>query len=266
MTGAVGAPSGQPDLCLAAPFRAIAYDELGSTNDEAKRLAAQGADHGCVIWARRQVSGRGRLDRRWASLPGNLFVSFVLRPDVPSSRAAELGFVASLAVADTVTAFVQPEIRVGLKWPNDVLAQGSKIAGILLEAISDGGAIAAVILGIGINVAAAPEVTAYPATALHRLIPDAPGFWRPDVEAVLERLTSALAERLMLWSGQGFVALRQAWLGRSIHAFGQSLEVTGPTGPISGRFLDLDSDGALILETGSGAVRVTAGDVHFPKN
>jgi len=266
MTGMVGGLPAEPDLCLAAPFRVLAYEELGSTNDEAKRLAAEGAPHGTLIWARRQNAGRGRLDRRWAGLPGNLFASFVLRPGVKASRAAELGFVASLAVADTVGIFLRSGCRVGLKWPNDVLAEGAKISGILLEAISGPSAsIEAVVLGIGINVTAAPLDTPYPATALHTLIPDAPGFWRPDVEAVLERLTGALSERLKLWTGQGFPMVRHAWLAASIHEIGQTLEVTGPTGPISGRFLDLDSDGALILETGTGAVRVTAGDVHFPK-
>jgi BirA family biotin operon repressor/biotin-[acetyl-CoA-carboxylase] ligase len=244
---------------LPPPFRLLAYECLDSTNNEAKRLAAAGAAHGTLIWAREQSGGRGRLDRSWTSQSGNLFMSVILRPDVPPPRAAELGFVASLAVADMVDRFVPMTDQVRLKWPNDVLVDGAKLAGILLEAwLAAAGPVEWVVLGIGVNVVAAPTGTAYPATALH-----AHGSARPDAAAVLETLGVTLADRIAEWQAEGFAPIRHAWLARA-RGLGEMLEIRHGGAPIAGRFLDLDLDGALVLETETGLRRVTAGDVHFP--
>ena len=113
------------------------YDSIGSTNDEAMRLAREGAVHGTVVHADEQTAGRGRLSRRWLSPPGNLYLSIVLRPDVPAARSAEIGLVAALAVADAVDALLPQQVRATLKWPNDVLVRDGKIAGILLEQADD---------------------------------------------------------------------------------------------------------------------------------
>ena len=107
----------------------VALASVGSTNDEAARLADTGVPEGTVVWSREQTGGRGRRGRHWASPPGNLYTSTILRPACAAPRAAELGFVAALAVADIVP--VGRPVR--LKWPNDVLVDGGKIAGILLE-------------------------------------------------------------------------------------------------------------------------------------
>src|SRR6185436_12611332 len=126
----------------------VALQSVGSTNDEAARLAAAGAAEGTVVWAREQTAGRGRRGRHWASPVGNLYTSAIVRPDCPAARAAELGFVAALAVADMVPAG-RP---VRLKWPNDVLVEGAKVAGILPESsIGADGQAEHVILGIGVN-------------------------------------------------------------------------------------------------------------------
>src|ERR1700709_2730143 len=109
------------------------HEKIGSTNDEARRLANEGAPHGTVVHADEQITGRGRLSHTWFSPPGNLYVSIVLRTGQPAARAAELSFLAALAVADTVEALLPRGIRTMLKWPNDVLVNGAKIAGILLE-------------------------------------------------------------------------------------------------------------------------------------
>jgi len=107
----------------------VAFDSVGSTNDEATRLAEAGAPEGTFVWAQTQTGGRGRRGRRWASPVGNLYCSTVLRPQCPAPRAAELGFVAALAVAD----LVRDGRAVRVKWPNDVLVEGGKVAGILPE-------------------------------------------------------------------------------------------------------------------------------------
>ncbi len=134
-------------------------DSVGSTSDEALRLAREGAPHGTVVTAREQTAGRGRVGRAWASPPGNLYLSVLLRLDLPVARIAELSFVAALAVAETVDAFVAG--RASLKWPNDVLIDGAKVAGILIEQ-ADGVAV----IGIGVNVAHCPSGLAYPVTSL----------------------------------------------------------------------------------------------------
>lgn len=170
----------------------VALDSVGSTNDEAARLADGGASEGTVVWAREQQGGRGRRGRRWASPPGNLYSSTILRPNCPAPRAAELGFVAALAVGDLVPA----SRAIRLKWPNDVLIDGGKIAGILLEsAIAQDGRVEHVVAGIGVNVAFAPQLAEmrYPGASLGG-----------TVEAALEGLTRALATRLAQWRRDGF--------------------------------------------------------------
>ena len=137
-----------------------------STNDEAKRLAAAGCAHGTVIWADEQTAGRGRFDRPWHSPPGNLLFSVVLRPPVPASRAAELGFVAAVATADCVAGLLPAGDPVGLKWPNDVQVDGAKIAGILPEARSLEGKLDWAVLGVGLNLSHAPTGVPYPVTSL----------------------------------------------------------------------------------------------------
>jgi len=242
---------------LPPPFTAVLRDVVGSTSDEAKALAAAGAAHGTLVWAMEQTAGRGRLDRQWQSPRGNLYTSCILRPAVTPSRAAELGFVAALAVTEAVRAVLPATVAVALKWPNDVLVDGGKVAGILLEAQSTpGGAIDWLVLGIGINVVAAPSGTPYPASALRPLGSSA------DVKSVLERLYDALAVRLAEWQQGGFAVVRTRWLALA-RGVGEPIEVRQGAETVSGRFLDLDGDGALVLETAMGPRRITTGDVSF---
>ncbi|HVJ51255.1 MAG TPA: biotin--[acetyl-CoA-carboxylase] ligase [Aliidongia sp.] len=247
-------------ISLPSPFRVLAHDSVGSTSDEAKTLAEQGAAHGTIVWAIEQTKGRGRLDRNWVSPRGNLFMSAVLRPDVTPARAAELGFVASLAVSDMVASFLPDPARVQLKWPNDVLVDGAKLSGILLEARSaPSGKVEWVVLGIGVNIVSAPTGTPYPATFLHAL-----GGGLPDAREALDALGAALAARIAEWQARGFAPIRQNWLIRA-RGIGQVLEVRQGAVPLTGRFRDLDPDGALLLETDRGLRRITAGDVYFPE-
>jgi BirA family biotin operon repressor/biotin-[acetyl-CoA-carboxylase] ligase len=245
-------------ITLPPPFTLAVYDCLGSTNDEAKTLAGLGAAHGLVVWAREQSGGRGRLDRRWISPRGNLFASILLRPRGTPAKAAELSFVAALAVADAVRSLLPGTAALALKWPNDLLADGAKLAGILLEARSDpGGQMEWVVLGIGINVALAPAAD-YPTACLSRLAGHA-----IDVATVLERLVQALAVWIERWDRQGFAPIRTAWLACAA-GLGRTLDIRQGGAMLAGKFVDLDLDGALVLETPAGLRRVTAGDVHFP--
>ena len=251
IVGAGGGPK------LPPPFTAVLRDTVGSTSDEAKALASAGAAHGPLVRAQEQTAGRGRLDRQWQSPRGNLYTSCILRPDVTPARAAELGFVAALAMAETVRALLPATVPVALKWPNDVLVDGGKVAGILLEAQSGPrGAIDWLVLGMGINVVAAPTDTPYRAVALQPLGAVA------DAKLVLELLYGALAERLDDWQRSGFAGIRARWLALA-RGLGQPIEIRQGTETVEGRFVDLDPDGALVLETSDGRRRITTGDVHF---
>ena len=226
------------------------YDSIGSTNDEALRLARDGAPHGTVVCAREQTAGRGRHARRWHSPIGNLYVSLLLRPDVAPGRAAELSFVAALAVADAVEGMLPDGIRVELKWPNDVLVGGAKIAGILLE-YADG----TVIVGIGLNIQHAPSFATYAVTSLV-----ACGAEVVPAAIALDFLLEAFARRLTEWEECGFDVTRRAWLARA-HAPGSLLRVTIGDRIVTGRFVNMASDGALIVATADGTARIVAGDV-----
>ena len=228
------------------------YDSIGSTNDEAMRLTREGAAHGTVVHADQQTAGRGRLARRWLSPPGNLYASIVLRLDAPTSRSAEVGFVASLAVADAIEAMLPRQTRASLKWPNDVLVREAKIAGILLEQADD-----SLILGIGVNVLHAPDGMPYPVATI------AGSGGIATVDVTLSRLLTTLANWLEIWQRDGFAPIRAAWVARA-HPPGSPLRVTAGERVIEGRFADLAQDGALILDTDDGPVRVVAGDVAIP--
>ena len=229
-------------------WRLVALQSVGSTMDEAARLADAGAPEGTVVWAREQTGGRGRRGRAWASAVGNLYTTTVLRPDCTAARAAELGFVAALAVADIV-----PDGRVvRVKWPNDVLVDGGKVAGILLEsAVGQNARVQHVVAGIGINVGFAPQLPEmrYPGAALGG-----------TVEATLEKFTAALAARLAEWRRAGFAGVRAQWLAKA-GPLGADIDVKLGDELVRGRFGGVDGDGALLLETSAGPRRIVSGEL-----
>lgn len=225
-----------------------ALDSVGSTNDEATRLAETGAPEGTVVWARKQTGGRGRRGRSWASAVGNLYCSTVLRPDCTAQHAAELGFVAALGVAD----LVRDGRAVRVKWPNDVLVEGGKLAGILPESsVGNGGQVEHVVLGIGVNVGFAPQLAEmrYPGAMLGG-----------TVEAALEGLTAGLARWLIVWRTKGFEAIRASWLERA-GPLGAVVDVRLGEELVSGRFAGMDRDGALLLDTAGGSRRIVSGEL-----
>lgn len=228
------------------------YDTIGSTNDELRRLAAEGAVDGTVVHADKQTQGRGRMARNWFSPPGNLYMSILLRSGLPPDRSSELAFLAAVAVAETVRSLLPAKVGVALKWPNDVLAGEAKIAGILLEQADD-----AVIIGVGLNILEAPPSGAYRTATIAGLGGIA------TVDGARDKLLERYRRLKDFWLEQGFEPVRQAWLALS-HPIGAAIKFTGADGPITGRFAGLDVDGALLLETPDGQLlRYLAGDVTF---
>lgn len=245
---------------LPAFFHPVFLPVVGSTSDEAKRLAREGAPEGTLVWAERQTEGHGRLGRTWISPPGNLYVSLLLRPRAPAAEAAQLTFMAAVAAAECLEQVLPQGRAVTCKWPNDVLVGGRKAVGILLESEADhSGSLDSLVIGIGINVTSHPpdEVVQYPATSLH-----AQGAAGPSASSVLERLCLALLLRYRQWQEEGFAPLRAAWLARA-DKLNRAVEVRLDSGTVAGIFADLDPSGALVLEQGGLRRLVLAGDV-FP--
>jgi BirA family biotin operon repressor/biotin-[acetyl-CoA-carboxylase] ligase len=240
------------------------YAEVGSTNDIAMGLLRGGAPSGTVVQAAAQTGGRGRDGRSWKSPPGNLYASLVLRPPGRPGQVAQLSFASAVAVAQIVEVFLGTAVPVTLKWPNDVLLAGHKIAGILLE--SDGvrpDGVDGLVIGIGINIAVSPAQDAnggLPSTSLGARM--AAGTVAPAVDAVLAALVGKFDILYRAWCEEGFAPIRSAWMARA-HGLGAQITARLPRGDVRGRFVDLDPGGALILEAPAGRIVVHAGDVFF---
>lgn len=244
----------------AGGVRLDVHDEIGSTNDEAKRRAEMGDAGPLWIVARRQTKGRGRLGRSWSSLDGNLHASLLLSGFGSPAVAPQLGFVAGLATIAALIETTGAPHRLALKWPNDVLLDGGKLAGILLEGVQPAAPDAgfACVIGIGVNCAASPDDLPYPATDLSRLAS------APSVGALFACLSDKMEETLRLWAGgAGFPALRERWLA---HAAGLGTRIEARLGreTVAGRFETIDADGRLILSTDSGRRTIEAADIFLP--
>lgn len=230
------------------------YEELSSTNDEAKRLAHEGAAEGTVVIAERQTAGRGRRGRAWASVPGNLFLSVVLRPRIAPAAAPPLAPAIGLAVALAVED-VAP-LAAELKWPNDVRVGGRKVAGVLTESMVAGSSLNAVIAGIGLNVGAElPAELAEIATTLSREA--VRNVRRSEVE---EALLARIADVYGRFLAGGFPALHDEWSERDCLK-GQPVTIDAGGSRVEGEGRGIAEDGAYLVRTASGETRVTAGEV-----
>jgi BirA family biotin operon repressor/biotin-[acetyl-CoA-carboxylase] ligase len=251
-----GAPAPEQSS-LPAFFRRYDFDQLASTNDEAKRLARAGAPEGCLVVARRQSGGRGRRGRSWESPAGNLYCSLLLRPASSLAEAAQVSFVAAVALAEALSGWLEAS-RIGLKWPNDVLVDGAKISGILLESEADvAGRCDWLVVGMGVNVGCAPAGLARAVTSLAEAarVP-------VTADAVLGALAPAFLSWYDRWRQDGFAPVRSAWLARAAFV-GQPIEVRLADGAIEGRFEDLGPDGSLVLRLDDGNTReIGAGEIH----
>lgn len=238
-------------------FRVEAVEEIDSTNTALKLRAAAGEDEGLVLRADRQTAGRGRRGRTWTSEPGNLLVSFLLRPVKGPAEAATLGFVAAMAVGNLLRPLVK--VPVTLKWPNDVLLDGAKISGILLESGGIvGGKVDWLVLGIGINLRHHPDGTIYPTTD----VVAAGGPALPPAQA-LDLLIAEFRPLYERWVAGGFASLRDDWLSHGTRP-GTRIIARLPDGDVAGSFAGIAADGTLALETEDGATRrIAAGDIFF---
>lgn len=256
-----------------AGYRLAGFDEIGSTNSEALAAAAAGDQGGIWFAALKQTAGRGRRGRAWESPSGNLAASLLIVPDADANVLATLGFVAGVAMQNAFARILpQGAVRIGidgadamngsgrvaLKWPNDVLADGAKVAGILLEMGKTPDGRHAIVIGIGVNVIAAPTGLPYPATSLKDL-----GYER-SAEDVFEALSEAWVDAFSLWNeGTGVTEILNQWRG-SAAGIGAPVAVSQDGVVRRGIFETIDSSGRLVMRDDDGArIVITAGDVHF---
>ena len=248
-----------PQWRLPAAYRLVLYDTVDSTNDEAKRLARAAAEEGTLVWAIEQTAGRGRRGHTWASPPGNLYASLILRPRCPIDQAAQLGFIAALAVGATLGSILKKRLDgLSYKWPNDVLLRGRKIAGILLESeLGEGGSLEFVVVGVGINLVSSPRNAEFPATSIAEedLGTVSPG-------AALEEFAGHFWAWEERWREEGFAPVRRAWRTHAA-ALGEPIRVRLEPATLHGRFLDIDQHGALLLESAGEIRHISAGEI-FP--
>ena len=245
----------------AASYRLIVCDSVGSTNEEAMGLAREGDPGGVWLVAREQVEGRGRRGRTWSSPPGNLYASLLLIDAAPPEHLPELGFVACLALFNAVRGILGADPRLGLKWPNDILFNGAKLSGILLESSPLPGRGTACVAGFGVNCRWHPASLPYAATDLASIgtVLNAP-------EDVLPRLSDAMAQMLQVWAkGAGFAEIRKRWLANAL-GLGEPIRVALGTSSILGVFERIDSRGRLILRQGNKTQAIEAGDVFLPRH
>ncbi|MET3897097.1 BirA family biotin operon repressor/biotin-[acetyl-CoA-carboxylase] ligase [Devosia sp. UYZn731] len=259
----------------AAGYRLRGFDTVGSTNTQALEAAAAGDAGGIWFVSKHQTSGRGRRGRQWDSPIGNLAATLLIVPDSDPTLAATLGFVAGVSLNRALSAILPNGVvklgidgadgvsdgkraRIALKWPNDVLADGAKLAGILLEAqkLPDGRH--AIAIGFGVNAVAAPQGLPYPATSLVEL-----GTTR-SAEDIFEALSDAWVDTFSLWrDGSGIADVLTQWRGAAA-GIGAPVAVNQNGATVRGIFETIDDAGRLIVRADDDSrIAITAGDVHF---
>lgn len=230
------------------------YEAIDSTNAEARRLAASGEAGPLWLLAARQTAGRGRRGRSWDTASGNLAATLLFSPDWNQGAWAQLSFVAAIATADMVASLAASKARVALKWPNDVLANGKKLAGILLETVGA----SALAIGIGVNLACHPDGTEFPATSFKAL-----GATPPSPDQALTALATEFAKWYEVWRAGSFLPIREAWLARAT-GLGTRIRARLAAEERSGMFEGIDENGALLLNEGFGRSSVLpAADIFF---
>lgn len=263
------------DKAKADGIRLTGFDTVGSTNAEATEAARSGDSGDHWFAALQQTEGRGRRGRPWSSPHGNLAASLLVVPDVSPELVATLGFVAGVALNMTLEDVLPGLVarsgidgadgnsnaghtRIALKWPNDVLADGAKLAGILLEAHPHPSGKRAIVVGIGVNVVATPEGLPYPATCLKAFGADI------SAQEVFAALSNSWVTAYRLWNdGKGIADVLALWR-QSAAGLGAEVAVQTDNAVVRGIFETIDDGGRLIVRLPDGQLMpVSAGDVHF---
>lgn len=227
------------------------FDTLDSTSAEARRRSEAGETGPLWILALRQTAGYGRRGRGWEQDTGDFAGTLLFTPDAPAERWGQLSFVVALALAGALDEAIGEE-RISLKWPNDVLIEGGKCAGILLESLG-----AQLSIGVGVNMVTAPQGLPYKTARLVDYVapPPGPGAFAASLDSHFQLLYQQ-------WKTAGFAPIRDAWLARA-RGLGSDITVRLPNRELAGVFEGVDETGALILRSRDGTQTIAAGDVFF---
>jgi BirA family biotin operon repressor/biotin-[acetyl-CoA-carboxylase] ligase len=239
-----------PDLLI--------FDAIDSTNEEAKRMIDSGfAADGAIIWALSQESGKGRSGKEWVSPAGNLYLSFILQPNYSLQKASEISFLTAIALGNSLLKSLPEKAKIEYKWPNDVLLNGKKLAGILLESRFVNLGVKWLIVGLGVNLALHPKNAAILATNLEEA-----GCKKLAVDKALFSFLKEFSKIHDVWQNKGFSEIRKLWLTQA-YGIGQEL-VTQLNGQnIKGIFKDIGEDGSLILDVRGKTKFINSGEVFF---
>ncbi len=229
-------------------WRLEIFDELGSTSDTCTARAREGEPEGLAILALKQTAGRGSRGRSWQAPPGNLNLSILLRPNSPSALAGMFSLLAGIAVAEALEAFFAPPTM--LKWPNDILIGGAKLAGILIDAAPNGAKLDWLCIGIGMNLAYSPQIPGRLTTSLAA----------HGCTLAPEDAANAILARLAHWQSANPATIQQSWLARA-HPIGTQINIQSPQGDKSGTFAGLSLAGELLLRRNNRIEPISTGDV-----
>ncbi|MBO8129298.1 MAG: biotin--[acetyl-CoA-carboxylase] ligase [Peptococcaceae bacterium] len=234
------------------------YPVLDSTNNQAKQLAQDGAGEGTVVLAEEQTGGRGRMGRRWHSPRGGLWFSIILRPPFEPARAAGATFVAAVACVKAIRSYM--DVGVGIKWPNDLVYRGRKMGGILTELSAEMDRINFLVVGIGLNINNSTDILPPGLRANVITLRQIAGR-EVSRKEILQAVLQEFEEWYLRWCREGLGPVLETWKFYNT-CIGSEIYVKGPGGEWHGRALDVDEEGALLLQTGSGEVkRILSGDV-----
>ncbi len=236
-------------------------DTVDSTNAHGLRLARSLPGLAWFV-AGEQTAGRGRRARHWVSPRGNLHATLILHPTEPAAQVALRSFAAALALREALIALTDLPAAFALKWPNDVLLNGGKVGGILLESVSSGAGVAHLAIGIGVNLLVTPDASLVEPGAVRPVSLLSETGLKITPEAFLDHLAPAYARWEARFQAEGFAPLRQEWLAHAAR-LGQPIRARTGTQSREGRFLTIDDTGALILAQPGGTIAISAAEVFF---
>lgn len=232
-------------------YNFLEFAVIDSSNEEAKRLIKSGSiKQDTVILARSQTAGHGRYGRVWQSPLGNLYTSIIIKTE-ESWKSEQISFVVAVAVG-AVVEDILPKCSINYKWPNDILINGRKTSGILLEKIDNW-----LVIGIGINIETIPDSVAIPVTSLKN-----EGAYNIDADEILQKLLYFFNKSLKMWKNSGFSSIRGDWVKKA-WKIGQEIKVNLGNETFSGTFTTISEDGVLEVEVSGEKRLVTAGEVFF---
>ena len=233
-----------PSLSLPPQYQLVAYDAIDSVVDEARRLAEQGAEEGTLVWAKQQSAARGRFERPWLSPAGNLYCALILRLEEPPAAALQVSYVAAVSLGATIAELIGPA-ELHYRWPNDILLNEVKVAGLMLAAPprSANAAYDWLVLGVAVNVNTQPAAVEAETVAAH-----SDRFGGVPETLVLEDFARHFLSWINRWADEGFTPVQKAWQLRA-HDIGHATKVKLRDETLEGQFIELDGEGAMIMQT-----------------